>query len=113
MTDLYGVGCAKCNDEIATAQSEMPKMDGYLDADKFHQRYGQLSGGNLPKVYLDGGRMDHVICIVPGGDGWVLCGHLTQTDKGRKQWMSLCTCQSEPRRLMYEVWRGKVELRDV
>lgn len=104
MADLYGVGCARCNREVAAAFAELPKMDGYLDTDEFWHRYRHLPQEQQPKAYLDGKPMPHTIATVPGEDGWLICCHPNAAGLAY-----VCPCAME--NLCVAVWRGRVELR--
>ena len=104
MADLYGVGCPRCNKEVAAAYERMPQMDGYLDTDAYNARYKHLPAGTWPLPYLDGKPMPHTISIVQGEDGWLMCCALNE--KGLPY---VCPCVTENIRV--EVWRGHVEIR--
>lgn len=63
MGDLYGIGCSRCNREIAAAIKEMPLMDGYLSTEAYSALYMHLPITEQPKVYLDGEVITHVTAM--------------------------------------------------
>lgn len=107
MADLYGVGCQRCNREIAAAMKEMPHMEGYLDVDTYWQRYGTMEIRPLPLV--NGEYKQKTVSCVIGDDGWILAMHCGRISPDGAPMVSLC--ENDPPNLAYELWRGKVELR--
>jgi hypothetical protein len=107
MSDLYGIDCARCNKEIAAALRDMPLMPGYLGTDDYAARYHRTPMP-WPKPYVDGEYKPETTATVIGEDGWLLCLHRDESLSTQVK-ARLCSCGSDS--LMYELWRGRVEIK--